>query len=225
MRSNLFYKDKEIIKSYTVNWELRHYYEAYFQDYIDFVKSIGYLVPRTEWYLLESELIITQELIISTAAPNYSEVLEKLLNFKLFNGYWGLDANPLNFIGDSSWVNFIDFNPLLYNEKDLLKLQFNYAHELAYARYFIQANIVSTFLTRMNLHDSDTAKTLLSQTKGYLYDNYNKILPREKLRLLACLTKRYPRGIDSYSEFYKLTKTYTELSMDTEKSLKSYLLN
>ncbi len=212
MRASIKIDESIIIKSYDIDSKIQKYFEKHLDAYLLWVNLMGFKIPNTELKINENKLEIIQGIIPKTQITDYYLIFNHLMLLNDYENNYGFDSNPTNFIQNQSGIYFVDFYPFLINDKNLLKMQFQYDFKEIYSRYFKKINIITTFLIRLCLISTIIFKDILSLNVTYFLNNFNEILPREKTRLLACIDHCFNQKVIDLGFVYKQSKTINCIS-------------
>lgn len=193
-----------------------------FDSYKKWLENENICVPNTKIDYENDTLIFDQELIKGNRSLQYKRITETILNLDYSN--FGLDSNPENFLDMDGKIYFIDFYPFLKRDNNLLEYQFDYSPEEVTKRYFNKTNVLATFLIRLYKSDPVEMIQLLKKQKQFLIDEYQEILPREKIRFYEILRiekKDSPKSC--FKDIYEKTKPIEEIESEKNKELLNQL--
>lgn len=195
----------DIIKKYKTTATQQEKVISYFDEYAEWIKSCGFVVPRTKLDQRQEELELRQQYILGhiPSSKDWLHLTRILMNLPE-NMKNGLDANPANFIFSGSDIYFVDFYPLLVRDKtDFLRSQFSYGEDTVMQRYFNKWAVIVCFLNRLRVVDPFSFNNCLHVVAVNLLPNISHIPGRDARRLLSAGRLNTER----YKEYYKQSKT------------------
>src|SRR3989344_2616003 len=154
-------------------------------QYIEWLEKVGFFVPKTELIYQKYQMVFLQEKIVADKLVDFKVVLVRLSRLRFVK--YGIDAHPNNFLASNGRVYFVDFYPFLLNDAVVLQRQFNYSVPEVRRRYFSPDNISAFCTVRLFLENKDYAYLILKYAMRKNFFRLERVLPRERCRLLAAL--------------------------------------
>ncbi len=178
-------------------------------------EQLGISIPPTAVSYTDFQIVFEQQWVYAPICLNPEQLIPVFLRCKYCK--FGIDSNPHNFlVADDGTIYMVDLFPFLYKNDIILKAQFDYSVDEVYQRYFQPVNVISTYIIRLFLIDYELALLAIWLSKIFLIDHFDQILPRELLRLLACLELE---NISERRAFYNQSKSLATIDNSKKVTL------